>query len=266
MKFSRFVPVVLALTITPCVPHVQADERDDKLALELAGVVHDRLAKPFARADAARSLGKMGTRAGAAVPELVAQLSRLRPDQDEIVLSAVIQALGEIGYPARSAMAPLAKLASASDIELARAARKASDQILLSLEDADTVALIKLLRDRNAGQRVRAAKSLGLLGNAAKVAIPDLVGSLRDIDGDVRRAALNTLKVLGYTPKETELADMYALDLLEPDEYVRLKAARALGKLGPKAISALPALQAALDDPDLEVRRAVVDAIQRISP
>ncbi len=263
MKFSIFIPVVLILTVSP---NVHADERDDKLALELAGVVHDRLAKPHARADAAKSLGKMGTRAGVAVPELVAQLSRLRPVEDEIVLTAVVNALGEIGYPARTAMAPLAKIAGVNDIELSRAARKASDQILLSLEDADTVALIKLLRDKNPGQRVRAAKSLALLGNAAKVAIPDLAGSLRDIDGDVRRAALNTLKMLGYTPKDTELADMYALDLLEPDEFVRLKAARALGKLGPKAIGVIAALQAATEDPDLEVRRDVVDAIQRIAP
>src|SRR5262249_21153280 len=48
------------------------------------------------------------------------------------------------------------------------------------------------------------------------------------------------------------------------DAIVRLKAAKALGKLGPKAKSALPALTALLKDKDEDVRSVAKNAVEAI--
>jgi hypothetical protein len=53
-------------------------------------------------------------------------------------------------------------------------------------------------------------------------------------------------------------------DLHNPDESVRLRAAKRLGKIGSAASAALPALQDALKDADEDVRRIAADAMQRI--
>ena len=47
---------------------------------------------------------------------------------------------------------------------------------------------------------------------------------------------------------------------------LRVRAAKALGDLGPAARSALPALAAALDTPDGDARRAAIGAIRLIQP
>jgi HEAT repeat protein len=63
-----------------------------------------------------------------------------------------------------------------------------------------------------------------------------------------------------------EKADIDALvkQLKDSDEIVRLKAAKALGNLGPKAKSALPALTAVLRDKDADVRSVAKNAIDAI--
>jgi len=47
---------------------------------------------------------------------------------------------------------------------------------------------------------------------------------------------------------------------------VRVGAATALGALGASARAAVPALRAALDDPDAGVREAAAQALARIPP
>lgn len=54
------------------------------------------------------------------------------------------------------------------------------------------------------------------------------------------------------------------LDLGSPDVLVRLRAAKALGNLGPSARDALGDLQRLLQDPDIDVRRVAEAAIARI--
>jgi HEAT repeat protein len=52
--------------------------------------------------------------------------------------------------------------------------------------------------------------------------------------------------------------------LKDEDFMVREWSAHALGFIGPAAVGALPALEAALHDDDSSVKEAVVDAIRRI--
>ena len=59
---------------------------------------------------------------------------------------------------------------------------------------------------------------------------------------------------------------VFVLDLQDPDDTIRLRAAKILGRFGPSAASAIPALEAALGDEDRDVRRSAMDALNRISP
>jgi len=52
----------------------------------------------------------------------------------------------------------------------------------------------------------------------------------------------------------------------DPDPAVRQTAADLLGRFGPAAVAAVPALRRALDDSDAEVRRAATDALLSIQP
>jgi HEAT repeat protein len=52
--------------------------------------------------------------------------------------------------------------------------------------------------------------------------------------------------------------------LEDPNEGVRLRAARALGQIGPEARSAAAALQRATGDPDGGVRREAQQALEQL--
>ena len=56
------------------------------------------------------------------------------------------------------------------------------------------------------------------------------------------------------------------LQLQDPDVEVRSRAAEALGKIGPEAAAAVPALTTALQDPDVDVRMEAAWALGCIGP
>ena len=94
-----------------------------------------------------------------------------------------------------------------------------------------------------------------------------MIVALSDPDSDVRHAAVAAVRAVAPNEKPSEaVIRVYATDLQDPDETIRLRAALILGKHGPAAISALPALESALNDSDRDVKRAIIDAINRISP
>ena len=131
-------------------------------ALHSAGVGDDDLARlvraldsddAYVRGFAAWSLGNLGTRAGSAVPALVAALDR--PDTEATVISA----LARVGPAAYGAIP----------------------------------ALVAALRGDDADQRWRAARTLGRIGPGARAATPDLITALGDPDDGVRRHAARAL-------------------------------------------------------------------------
>lgn len=88
---------------------------------------------------------------------------------------------------------------------------------------------VLLLGDPDEDVRAAAAESLGLIGPAAKPAIPALIGALHDSSAEVRALAAQALGKLGVEARAAagplrELHD-------DPDESVRAAAAAALGKL-----------------------------------
>lgn len=256
--------LALALPLLLAAP-AAAQETDDLLARQLAAVVRDFRLPLAQRVDAARTIGRLGPRAGAAVPDLTAQLLRLRGTELEPLQEAVIDALGSIGSPARTALPAVSRAAGRStDIDLA--IKRAKTTILASSDSQDVGALTKQLQSADASFRLRAAKALGALGPAARFALPDLTSALRDTDADVRRAAVAAVLAIvpDARPSETVVRAI-ALDLRDPDATVRLFAVRALGRFGRAAGVVAADLEPLLTDPDPDVRRSATEVLPRIS-
>jgi HEAT repeat protein len=84
-------------------------------------------------------------------------------------------------------------------------------------------------------------------------------------DADICAQAAYSLGTL--SPEAADTVPMLIRALWNNDPGVRWNAATALGKLGSKAAAALPALERAADlDDYVDVRKAVLDAIDKIGP
>ncbi|MBA4065285.1 MAG: hypothetical protein C0501_16550 [Isosphaera sp.] len=255
--------LVLSAALFAAAP-ARADEGDDQLARQLAGVVRDPRLSVWSRVEAAKMIGKLGPRGGAAAADLAALLGRFRGPEQEPLQEAVVDALGQIGAPAKPALPALARTANRS-VDIDQAIKRSTDAILAAPDERDVDALARQLTSRDPSVRLRATKALTLLGPAAQVAGPALAATLADPDGDVRRGAVAALRAVfpGVRPTEP-LIRAIAADLADPDPNVRLVAVRALGRIGPPAVLAAEGLDALRADPDPDVRRAATDALARV--
>ncbi|WP_157369511.1 HEAT repeat domain-containing protein [Zavarzinella formosa] len=254
------LPIMIALLPTG----VHADDRDDNLVRELTAVLKDRLAPTWQRVEAVRTLAKMGASAGLAVPDFTLQLQKLKGEDTYPLQEALVVALGQIGSPSKTAIPTLTRLAG-RDVFFDTLLRRSVDQIMAASEDADLPMLIRLLKNRDEAQRLRAAKALGRLGPDAKSAVAELVISLNDPDDDVRRAVLKALGLIVGSTRPSDAISVLILDLQDSDVGFRFRAAKALAAYGREAAPALDALQRAVNDRDKDVRRAITDAINIIS-
>jgi HEAT repeat protein len=144
------------------------------------------------------------------------------------------------------------------------------------------------LKDKDRGVRVQAAIALGKIGPRARNAVPALFEALKD--PQIYEASMEALEIIGLDSKEAIPALIEALkckDLrtfaaerllnigtdavpelikaLEGDYGpVREYAAWILGKMGPDAEEAIPALTRALWDKDKRVRGTAQKALQEI--
>jgi HEAT repeat protein len=124
-------------------------------------------------------------------------------------------------------------------------------------------ALLARLGDVNAGVRRETTASLGKIGaawrgrGAIREAVPPLLGELAK-GRPFQAEAASALGQIGYT---APLVD--ALKTAK-SERVRAGAARALALTGPEALNHVPALMAAVKDPDPHVRHEVVLALGAI--
>jgi HEAT repeat protein len=124
-------------------------------------------------------------------------------------------------------------------------------------------ALDRLLRDPDLDVRLAACAALQSYGPAASPAIDALIAALADAtDTDLRLAIMTTFETIGTSarPAIGTLID----ELQNPDARARQKAAEVLGRFGPMAASAEPALRRALDDENAEVRRAASEALLNV--
>jgi len=112
--------------------------------------------------------------------------------------------------------------------------------------------VIKGLQDHNSAVRSACASTLGGLvfycGTDIKDSVPALTACLQDADSNVR---FNSALALGYLKADATRAVSRLIPLLKDPQnkvYVRATAARTLGKIGPQANTALPALRSVLKD------------------
>ncbi len=256
---------LLGLLLFVAAGAARADEATDRLAKELVGVVRDPRQGVIQRVEAARTLAKLGPQAAVVVPDLIAQVQRLKGDELEPLQEAVIEALGAIGSAAKPALPALATVTGrTTDIDLA--IKQTTKQLLAADDTRDVKALVEQTTSRDVGLRLRAVKTLGGLKGDAAPAVPALTLVLSDADGDVRRAAVTAIRLIQPQAKPSkELIAAIAADLKDADDNLRLNAIRTLGKLGPAAAAAMTALEPLLADPDKDVRRAAGEAMLKLA-
>jgi HEAT repeat protein len=124
--------------------------------------------------------------------------------------------------------------------------------------------LARLLTDPDLDLRLAAASTLADFGPESAPAIPALVRATQEGDPEIRMAAMQTLLTIGLParrPEADRVVTALTAGLKNSDARVRQTAAETLGALGKAAQSAIPTLQAALQDESMEVRRAVSGAL-----
>jgi len=129
----------------------------------------------------------------------------------------------------------------------------------------DVPALVKALKQDDAGARIEAAEDLGLIGPPAADALAALLKlAEQDADPLVRVAAARA--VGGVDPRSEKAVPLLVEALNDKAGRVRKKAAESLGDLGPGARSAVDALVKAVKDSDPTVSWAAIDALGQIGP
>jgi HEAT repeat protein len=180
---------------------------------------------PF-RAEAAKTLGNIGPRSKAVVPEL---LHLLQNDPDVAVRVEAARALGKIGTGAESACQALAAVLRARGSGDTLRGEVAWALVRVAPNNSATAAALHTATaDRSGHVGVCAAAALGSIGDVGN-AVPALAARLRD-------------------------------------PGVRDAAVQALYRIGPKARQAFPELLAAAKDKDRLFRESVLMALKKIDP
>jgi HEAT repeat protein len=205
--------------------------------------------KTTAREYAVIALQEAGPPAKAAVPALI---RRLQEDDDPHVRSPSAYALGRIGPAAKAALPALTKALRDSDghvrINAADALRRIDNS------SAGVPALIEVCKDPGPSNRCTAAMVLGDFGPAAKDAVPALLELLKDSDPYIPSYAAFAL----WQVAKHERAIPALIDTGPASEF--------LGRIGPEAKAAVPALIRAAGDKDAFAAFRAIDALGRIGP
>lgn len=211
------------------------------------------------RQEAALALSQIGPAAKSAVPALV---KRLGTEQEPSILLAVIFAIGKIGEPAAAAVPVIETMRAEGDDQR----RVVTAWCLAAIQPDDNDERDRSLQTlidalQNPDRRVRIVAAQGLLDLNPKPAdvMPQITQLMRTANEETTRDILDTLASLG---KDAVPALIEALD----DEQVRLQAIQIIGRIGPNASGAVPALIRALSEQDPTTQAEVLFALASIGP
>lgn len=261
-----------------------ANTSDSRGLAALLRRLDDRV--PLVCAEAASSIGRLGPKAGPAVPALVRTFASRRR---AFARREAAASLGKIGRAAATAVPRLLAGLAHSD----RILRQVVLEALVRIGPHDLEPYAAALRHRDERVRSGTARALGNMGAAAYPAASLLVRAAADRAWHVRRNAVLALAKLAAADRLPSLAGLLdpgarlrsiewtlASDDRQPlvrsvlstlrgtlDDrrpQVRSASLRALGLLGWQASGALPRLVGSASDPDPEVRRSAMWAIARI--
>lgn len=254
----------------------------------LLAICQDQSAPWFSRRQAALTLGRIGAPAQSAVPELIRLLSEPGDDPELSTELWAIKALALYG-PLAADAAP-ALIAILQDETEAPLPRLATIEALGRIGPTEPTVLPAITRVLDAGieadrrarsaplpdpppesggreniadtleRAVAAAEMLELFGGHAASATPALIRATAAHDVLLRRAAANTLGMIGPA---ADLAIPALADLVLFDDELEIRdlAARALGRIGP---AAEPVLIQLLEDPDPDVRMRAASACREL--
>jgi HEAT repeat protein len=206
---------------------------------------------PLVRVRAAAALSRLAEARGAALETLTSAAGG-----ETAVRRAALQALGDMGPDARTAVDAVARRLTDPEPAVRWAAAEALGRIGPAAAAA-VPALRRALAD--AAVRLAAADALGWIGRAAEPAVAALTALTRDADPEARRVAAWALLRVGKGGPDA--VPILTEELRNGDWRIRRDAAAFLWNLGPEARPALKALTEALDDSHAHVRWAAAGAV-----
>lgn len=247
------------------------------------------------KVDVAVTLGRIGKLAKAAVLPLTTILN----DPDAKVRATAAEALGRIGSDAKPAAPTLLKLLKDSDTAVRQQAIFALGRVELDDVEPVVAAFVAILKNEtNRDLRLETVVALGLIVPKTVEVAAAVAGTLGDKDAETRKQACLTIAKLGFSARKTEpairavmtqdgdkevravavraLTAVYGSDASEvipvltdrlkadSDFEVRVAIAEELGSFGSAGKKAVPALRAAMKDPQIKVREAATMAIRQI--
>jgi HEAT repeat protein len=228
------------------------------------------------RAEAASSLARFGsdTRVALALCEALKDRAHAERQGGASVAQMAIRSLGDLGPAAEPALPALIEVARGSSLELRQTAVRALGDIGAKAEGLRpklVLVFIAFLKEKDVELRTEAAFALGKMGPGAKEAVPALRETLqvRDV-GDsklarhIRLNILWTLEQMGPAAANAVPELIAVLDNASLSNEEHRSAATVLGKIGPQAKTAVPALTRATKDEEYAVRKAAQDALQLI--
>lgn len=209
------------------------------------------------RSIAAACIGRFGKEGRSAEKELRALLD----DAEPVVKSAAALSVWQVARD----VAPLRKLLS-SDDAVVRA--YAADQFTSTgFAPADIVPALKAgLGDSDSAARLKMAEALWVQSKDP-AALAVVLECLADPSATVRSNAARALG-MNFPAKQTVVVDGLVKALRDTEDLVSIDAAEALGRLGPDAAAAVPALVAAASDPDRDegLHSAAIEALGLMGP
>ena len=224
-------------------------------------------------------LENIGPEAKEAVPILL----NILKDENKIISQNAAFALVAIGQDTKTVTPTLIEALKNGETVVRRKAAKALG-IIGSNAKAAVFILINALKDEDIDIRKNAAEALGKIGYKPKTVIPKLIYILKDEDIDVRTNAARALEKIGPEAKAAVPALIKTLRKIHfntwyldnnrvripmegrDDEAIRINAAIALGKIGPEAKAAVPALIEALKNEGKKFIYVSIRALGEIGP
>jgi HEAT repeat protein len=158
----------------------------------------------------------------------------------------------------------IAGLKSSKPGERLKAAR-ALGELGVAAKDAVPM-LTEVLSDDEFFVREGAAEALGSMGHWASTSVPALLAALRGPELTLRDRALDALASIDQKALVTDGVPLLIAEMHHGTPAGRIQATRAVGRIGPEAKAAVPALVDALKDPSAKVRECAREALTKIDP
>jgi HEAT repeat protein len=133
------------------------------------------------------------------------------------------------------------------------------------LPDNSLEMLTRFMDNEDAGARTDAIKALGMLGREAEQALPVIEAAMTDSVPEIRHNAAWALGRMGDAHADKIVPLLGTALTTDEDEDVRIQSAWALGQMGKHARAASAALNAALEDPEIRVRRESYETLKIVA-